>query len=56
MAFRVNYEKQPHNNVTLQIDRRKSYSPGAKYCFEDMLHPFVRKLFLHLKEAILYLR
>ena len=26
-----------------------TYSPGAKYLFEDLLHPLVRKLFLHLK-------
>ena len=29
---------------------------GALYFFEDLLHPFVRKLFLHLKEATLHLQ
>ena len=29
-------------------------SPVAKYFFEDLLHSFVRKLFLHLTEATLY--
>ena len=31
-------------------------SPGAKYFFEDLLHPLVRKIFLHLKEATLHLQ
>ena len=31
-------------------------SPGAKFFFEDLLHPLVRKLFLHLKEATLHLQ
>ena len=33
------------------------YSRGAKYFFlKGMFDPFVRKLFLHLKEAILHLQ
>ena len=33
-----------------------SSSLGAKYFFEHLLHPFLRKLFLHFKEAILHLK
>ena len=29
-------------------------SPGAKYFFEDLLHPFMRKLVLYLTEATLH--
>ena len=29
-------------------------SPGAENFFKDLLHPFVRKLFLHLTEATLH--
>ena len=32
------------------------FSLGAKYFFEYLLHPLVRKLFLHLKEATLHLQ
>ena len=39
------------------VNRHQAYSPGAKYfLFEDLLHPLVRKLFLHLKEATLQLQ
>ena len=31
-------------------------SAEAKYFFEDVLHPFVRKLFLHLEEVTLHLQ
>ena len=31
-------------------------SPGATCVFEDLLHPLVRKLYLHLKEAILHMQ
>ena len=32
------------------------HSPGVKYFFEDLLHPFVRKLVLHLTEATSHLQ
>ena len=30
--------------------------PGPKYFFQDLLHPFAKKLFLDLKEVILHLQ
>ena len=32
------------------------YSSSQMLIFEDLLHPLVRKLFLHLKEAIRHLK
>ena len=40
----------------LQIFQFGESSSGAKYFFEALLHPLVRKLFLHLKEATLNLQ
>ena len=36
--------------------RLRILSRGAKYFFEDLLHPLVRRLFLHLKEATSHLQ
>ena len=33
-----------------------SSGPGAKYFYEDLLHPLARKLFLHLKEPVSHLQ
>ena len=50
LAFSLPFRNFTHSpNQVLQ-------SGSEILCFEDLLHPFVSKLFLHLKEATLHLQ
>ena len=51
----MNIFKIKHEIIDIYC-RSKDISLGVKYFFEDLLHPLVRKLFLHLKEAALHLQ